>query len=726
MGALLTEVNGLKYFKLISKYPGDYTKNCGLLGNEIDENFYFLRSMDISGITLDENRQLIVTRVDGEELTVDLKDYDKVKFNFDKKAGTLTIIYPDGETEVLGGFLISGYVDIASNETLKGKGTMTNPIGISEVERTGTYAPALYFKDLAAKSIYYHKELYNDIILAYKEISRNDIPESATVETVKIVPIASVDSPEYIHYISEAQPMPKANKKGDRIVTKESQDNFGRLYTYEGVKEIMKQLDEDTSPWRVPTREDWAKMLNAAEPCEEDRNHDTLDVNTWTGRHAGARAKSDTLWVNSDILEDGYSVKGENNLGQDNNMFCVYPVGDGDGSRGAHDMDFDIEAFGKRSTFWSSTNVCTVRGTETPNIYSRSFAFDTRTVLQESSKPSSRFSLRLVRDYYGDGKQIKETETILGQTVPCTLICNEETDYAGVWTSINLGFTQPEFSGVTSQQWSAATETEMGVTDVYYINEWDGCKWVKKAMQPGDSVVILDYDNDPSTSGDTYHEWRLYDLGGGKQELIDTAVALKEEFKDALDDINERIDAVETELGETRDTLNQKIDRVELSLNQKIDSVNTNLNLKIDSVNESLNIKIDTVNSELNKKIDDTESFLNSKIDAVNESLNSKIDQSVESLNAKIDQKVEELNTKIDGVNETLNSKIDNVNETLNQKIDAEIERSTKRDDELEGEDIASEGIEYVMYADNRGLTLQRKNESTFNIAFDGDFGEDF
>ena len=666
MGALLTEVNGLKYFKLISKYPGDYTKNCGLLGNEIDENFYFLRSMDISEITLDENRQLIVTRVDGEELTVDLKDYDKVKFNFDKKAGTLTIIYPDGETEVLEGFLISGYVDIASNETLKGKGTMTNPIGISEVERTGTYAPALYFKDLAAKSI-----LYNNIILAYKEISRNDIPESATVETVKIVPIASVNSPEYIHYISEAQPMPKANKKGDRIVTKESQDKFGRLYTYEGVKEIIKQLDEETSPWRVPTREDWAKMLNAAEPCEEDRNHDTMDVNIWTGRHAGARAKSDTLWVNSDILEDGYSVKGENNLGQDNNMFCVYPVGDGDGSRGAHDSDFDIEAFGKRSTFWTSTNVCTVRGTETPNLYSRSFAFDTRTVLQESSKPSSRFSLRLVRDYYGDGKQINETETILGQTVPCTLICNEETDYAGVWTSINLGLTQPEFSGVTSQQWSAATETEMGVTDVYYINEWDGCKWVKKAMLPGDSVVILDYDNDPSTSGDTYHEWRLYDLGGGKQELIDTAVALKEEFKDALDDINERIDSVETELGETRDTLNQKID---------------------------------SVNSELNKKIDDTESFLNSKIDAVNESLN----------------------TKIDGVNETLNRKIDNVNETLNQKIDAEIERSTKRDDELEGEDIASDGIEYVMHADNRGLTLQRKNEITFNIAFDGDFGENF
>ena len=43
----LCQLTGVKYFKLQSDIPGDYTKNCGLLGNEIDENFYFLRSMDI-------------------------------------------------------------------------------------------------------------------------------------------------------------------------------------------------------------------------------------------------------------------------------------------------------------------------------------------------------------------------------------------------------------------------------------------------------------------------------------------------------------------------------------------------------------------------------------------------------------------------------------------------------------------------------------------------------
>ena len=38
-------VEGVTYFKLKSEFEGDYTKHCGLLGEEIDENFYFLRGL---------------------------------------------------------------------------------------------------------------------------------------------------------------------------------------------------------------------------------------------------------------------------------------------------------------------------------------------------------------------------------------------------------------------------------------------------------------------------------------------------------------------------------------------------------------------------------------------------------------------------------------------------------------------------------------------------------
>ena len=56
-------VEGVTYFKLKSEFDGDYTKHCGLLGEEIDENFYFLRGYDIESITVDEDRNLIINRL---------------------------------------------------------------------------------------------------------------------------------------------------------------------------------------------------------------------------------------------------------------------------------------------------------------------------------------------------------------------------------------------------------------------------------------------------------------------------------------------------------------------------------------------------------------------------------------------------------------------------------------------------------------------------------------
>ena len=59
-------VNGVTYFKLRSDFEGDYTKNCGLLGEEIDENFYFLRGYDIADIYMDRDKNLIIERVDND------------------------------------------------------------------------------------------------------------------------------------------------------------------------------------------------------------------------------------------------------------------------------------------------------------------------------------------------------------------------------------------------------------------------------------------------------------------------------------------------------------------------------------------------------------------------------------------------------------------------------------------------------------------------------------
>ena len=147
----LCDLTGIKYFKLQSEIPGDYTKNCGLLGNEIDENFYFLRSMDIkTAYTIDENGRkiLVLERVNcGREIKVDITDDDAYQFRLED--GYIIITYPDGHEEKIGKFLVEGdNVHSVTDASIQGDGSYGNPIGVDLAYRTGTYAPADFYADL--------------------------------------------------------------------------------------------------------------------------------------------------------------------------------------------------------------------------------------------------------------------------------------------------------------------------------------------------------------------------------------------------------------------------------------------------------------------------------------------------------------------------------------------------------------------------------------------------
>ena len=528
-GAFIKEINGVKYFKLQSPYPGDYTKNCGLLGSEIDENFFFLRSYDIESALVNENNDIVLKRVDGEEIIIPVQEIGTPSFKLVKEKGELIVTYPDGTVQVLDGFLFEDYdVKVASDYTIKGDGRTSNPLRISEVEKTGTYAPADFFLDLT----------------------------------------------------DSANTMPNGNKlgKGTRIVTKEYLTPFGLLYNYYGVEKIKEALEESCSKWRIPSRKDWAELLNAAEYCDEDRNHDTQEINIWTGNWAGARAKAINSWEFSDKKEKGFPVVGIDNLPVGGNAsFHLIPLGYGEGSRGPinHDEDFDLEGLKLITSFWTSTPTGSQHSSKNPNVFTRSFSYETRKVLQESSKPTSRLSLRLVRDFGYEG--YNEYENILGNNIPCVLISNPDLKYNKVWTAINIGFTEPQFSGVSSSDWDVLeNEEDRKVKELYYINEWNGIKWIKKPMRPGDSIVILDYDGDISTSGDTYHEWRVYETSAGTVELIDTSEALKEEFQEEIDEINQKIDELSASTNEIKENLEDEINRAtsaETLLAEAIDSI---------------------------------------------------------------------------------------------------------------------------------------------------------
>ena len=560
-GAIVTEINGVKYFKLQSKYPGDYTKNCGLLGNEIDENFYFLRSYDIADVTMDENRNLVITRVDGDEIIVNIaEEIGQPSFNFDRKSGVITVTFPDGSEEKMDGFLVEGQdIKTATDASLVGDGTIASPLGLSEVEKTGTYAPAEFFIDLTVSGYTYYIKISDDEKgnFHYEEVNPDEFETEEESNKENYVEVENIptdaDAPELIK-ITYSPEMPDGTKygKGFRVVTKEKFDSFGLLYMYPDVMAINEKLKSKGSLWRVPSKQDWDDLLNAAERCDEDRNHDTDCINIETGKHAGARAKSVNLWTNSYREEDGYPVAGEDSLPSTGNMgtFRVFPVGLGEGSRD-RDMrsrgvdNHDIKGFHRLASYWTSTEI-PISGDNTgdgcANVYTRRFICDTRKVLQESSKPASRLSLRLVRDFDYDNNKVSEYENILGYNVPCVLISNNDTNYSKVWTSVNIGF--KEFGGVASDEWSGATNADRNLKEYYYINEWTGEEWVKKQMNPGDSVVILDYDNDPATSGDTYIEWRVQENEDGTQELIDTTEIIRREFKEELEVINNSISAV--------------------------------------------------------------------------------------------------------------------------------------------------------------------------------------
>lgn len=596
-GVVVAEINGVKYFKLQSNYPGDYTKNCGLLGQEIDENFYFLRSNDIDKMSV-ENGILKLTRVDGDILTADVSM--PYTFEFDQKTGKLIITDGNGDVQVLEGFVVEGKdVRVATDASLNGDGTKGNPLRISELEKTGTYAPADKFLDMAVYDYYSRasEDSHNYYYYGPSEEPFEDTKPEDYIELGGVPTEVTYDSPKYIKVRKNIN-LPDGSKLGAgyRIVTREAVDNFGLLYNYDGVKKIQEALDATGSLWRIPTRRDWALMLNAAEYCEDDRNHDTKCVNEWTGKNAGARAKALTLWRWSNRRESGLPVAGEDSLPiAGTNKFTVYPVGYADGSRGAEDKDFDLEAFTKKASYWSITPANCNGDNCSSNVFTRTFAYDTRKVLQESSKPSSRMSIRLVKDFKPGQMDANEVENILGYDMPVVLLTNDETGYSKLWTSINVGFREPQYDGVYSNEWSAATGTDRGAEIVFYINEWDGKDWHKKQMGEGESIVLIDGGKDESGNTIYNHEWRIYS-GETEPILVDTADALKEEFQKEIDAINDRIDEEISARTEAIEDLQEQIDDIVSGTEEEIKVLEEKINEEVSArtaADEELQEEID-------------------------------------------------------------------------------------------------------------------------------------
>ena len=429
-------VEGVTYFKLKSEFDGDYTKHCGLLGEEIDENFYFLRGYDIESITVDEDRNLIINRVDKDyaPLVVNIgEELGQPSFKFNKETGTITVTYPDGTKSTMEGFLVEGKdIRIATDSTFNGNGTMYNPLRLSPTETTGTFAPADEYFDLTNGGV-----------------------------------------------------MPEGKGKGYRVVTREKIDNFGCLYPFSAVKKIQKKLTESGSQWRVPTKQDWDELLNAFE-CAEFRNHSANTCN-WLGDAAGRAFKSFKLWDEHKTLPTETPTYGEDIAG-----LSFYPLGiTPDRNEILNERDSDAEGFGKIAGFWANTL------NDESNAYVKIFGYNSGKVDQDTYGEGARMSIRLVKDYaYSNYNEIEE---ILGFPYPTEMVYGpyEDSEYLKIWTKINLYSDAEALGGIRSEEWSAVTDSDKGVEIIYFINEWDGTEWHKKPLENGDSVIIIERDDKP-------------------------------------------------------------------------------------------------------------------------------------------------------------------------------------------------------------------------------------
>ena len=528
---MATENKGVIYYKLDPDYhyEGDYTKNCGLNGGEIDGNFHFLRGYDISELGLSKNKEeLVVTRFNGETMSVNLKEnFSGYDFEYDKSKGVLKITMPYGETIDLEGFLTERIFHVYGDFTMNGDGTRYNPIRVSSIAKTGTYRPAKTMLDLV------------------NEESGDKLPS-------------------------------KNVALNERYVTREKVSKYGLLYPLTGVDALQKRLQDIGSEWRIPTKADWDQLLNIIEDCPEDKNHESELTNKYFGLNAGAYLKSIDQWIpyyrkleDGEIVlngerytldKNGEYVADENGEylkvinSEDKFGFSVYPVGFG-GRRGKN----SIGGFGEWAAYWSSTEEDKNR-----DMYVKVFSYDERTIEQNTWGRDCYLSIRLVKDYTGEN--LYDVEVIDGNTVTTKHFVMENDDdklkydTTLVWTCENIGFSNPQYGGVVSPEWPDAEGTSFEIR--YYVNDWDGTKWIKNEIQEGESIVLFE------ENGVEMHEWRL--VNG---VLIDTLEITQNEINKDIENINERIDEIEVALGQ------EVADRIaaDEALNERIDETNASV-----------------------------------------------------------------------------------------------------------------------------------------------------
>lgn len=596
---------GLYFYKLVSPYKEDVTKNCKLTVNEVDSNLLNLKDEDIANGEFDKKTNTLkLTRNNGDVIGIDLAslmnngitldDYHfagtgsctgdctdknsfgfkyttndkdengnpvekKFKIEFSDVDGKLWVTDSDNNKHLIGTFetdktkkaekVENKYLrEVITDGSVLGNGKSGDPVRLNPTEKSGYYSPAKSLID-----------------------TRDD----------------------------NGSGLPVNPCKGDRYVTLSCSSSAGRLYTMDGVKEIESKLK---AGWRIPTKQDWDNMLNAIEPCQY-QNHNDIHCHVQLGKLAGKQLKSTECWNKTSTSgtpsDDTYlyddKVAEEKPIspeGTDKYGFNVFAGGYG------VDKNEDIIKFNKEAKYWTSSQ--TIKG-EGFDYYVKQFQFNKSGVIQITECPEHFLSLRLVKDFNGSNNY--GAEVIGGNTYKTVLLPSLNTEHGfTVWTAANIN---EDVKDENELIYNEFYKDCAGCKPTYILHEWDGNMWTHKVMVEGDTIVIHD-----QISKDDFvdSEYRIVDgklINTNQQaynDILSRTTPLINLVKSALETETEERKNSDEALKEKSDNLEKKLDKEISDREDGIKDVRKDLEAVAEHViNETDDIK-DALAKEITKR----------------------------------------------------------------------------------------------------------------------------
>lgn len=679
---------GLYFYKLVSPYKEDITKNCKLTVNEVDSNLLNLKDEDIATGEFDKkSNTLKLVRNNGEIIGVDLsplmndglklenyhfagtdscsgdctdknvfdfkyttKDKDangdpiekKFKIEFSDVDGKLWVTDSDNNKHLIGTFETektkknnkdNQYLkEVITDGSILGNGKNGDPVRLNPTEKSGYYSPAKTLID-----------------------TRNTTGSGLPVNPCK----------------------------GDRYVTLSCGTNAGRLYNMNGVKELEAKLK---AGWRIPTKQDWDNMLNAIEPCQY-QNHNDIHCHVQLGKLAGKQLKSTECWnktaMSGTPSDDTYlyddKVAEEKPIspeGTDKYGFNIFAGGYG------VDKNEDIIKFNKEGKYWTSSQ--TIKG-EGFDYYVKMFQYNKSGVIQITECPEHFLSLRLVKDFNGSNNY--GAENIGGNTYKTVLLPSLNTEHGfTVWTATNIN---EDVTDDNELEYNEFYKDCAGCKPTYILHEWDGKMWTHKIMVEGDTIVI----HDPVTKDDFIDsEYRIVD---GK--LVNTN---QQAFNNILEKTTPLINLVKSAL-ETETEERKNADEV---LKAETDNLENKLTEEISTRGKSI--------SDVRKDVESISEYVINETDNLKDAL------------------ANEVNKRTEG-DKTL---LDSINGEKERALQAEEELRTKLAEKWEDRDKIEgsipQGGEYIVYSNGKTVipskdqTSEKKGSNNITLLFNANFGK--